>query len=319
MAFELRAAGGERLDAFNFGLSGVDSGKLPVTVLVRFVYGRRLSIPDSKKILERLVSALRIERKNVGNAAVQFLSTLWLYKQDAPQGNSIDDAEVREFGWQILQSTTGITAADSGYQRATILEHLAVFDTARAIQMLVEAVLAHGYIGEDDQALRVLVTLAPKYPNEIMECAGTTMLNSDNGIIFSIGDGFTVLISAMPPLVVINWLRRVGKEAAKLIVRKLPLPFVDRAGKAAVPELTLLVLDEFGSDSEICEEFVHGSFRSDSWSGNPGDHFRSKAESARRFINHQNRCIQQWARFELERSETMARQEQQRHDERMLQ
>jgi hypothetical protein len=204
------------------------------------------------------------------------------------------------------------------FERAELLGELAKFDPSHAASLLLAPMVSRGYGSSYDQSLRVLTSVAAQHPNEVMERLGAALLDTTDGIATSLGGGTTDVFRALPAAVVLAWTRQAGVEAARVVARQLPLPFVDENGVAVVPDVTLAVLDEFGADNETCEEFVSGSFHGESWWGNGADHFRAKALVARRFIAHQNLCVQRWAIQEGQRSEALAREEQVRHEERML-
>jgi hypothetical protein len=201
--------------------------------------------------------------------------------------------------------------------RAELLEKLARFDPQRSVTMLLVSVLSEDYRAHD-HALRALKSLARNYPEEVMESFGRAVLDADRRVRLLVGEITVGLLEALPAEIVVAWARRVGVDGARAIAAELPLPFVNKEGVAVVPEITLALLAEFGSDAEVSERFITYSLRGGAWWGNGGDYFRGKAEVARKFLSHENQCIRRWADLEVARSDAMAKEEQIRHEERML-
>jgi hypothetical protein len=313
----LRAMGGDKLAEFNYALKAVDQGQVEVSYLSRFGY-LRPTADRVREILRRFVAALPTGNEDVRRSAFGFLNAVWHLSPSESQASSIEDDEVRSLAWTVLESSEDLESRDGGYQRAEILEKLAKYNPKRVSAILVGSLMVRGYGNIHDHATRVLVGLAPEHPSEVMESLGKGMMDSERGISLFIGDAITLIIRATPANVVIEWVRRMGNDAARAIARKLPLPFLDKAGQPIVPEVTLALLREFGSDEEVCVDFVSGSFRSDSWWGNGGDHFKAKAAVARQFLSHEDRCVRRWAEVEVQHCEQLAESEQRRYEERML-
>src|SRR5436190_1417203 len=66
------------------------------------------------------------------------------------------------------------------------------------------------------------------------------------------------VFGVMPIRVVQEWLDQNGLNGARAIARLLPAPFL-QDGAPSVPELTALVMDRFGADEEVLDEFRMGA------------------------------------------------------------
>jgi len=105
--------------------------------------------------------------------------------------------------------------------------------------------------------------------------------------------------------VVMNWLSLVGTVGARRIARHLPSPVVlDR--KATVPELTELVLRDYGGDERVFEEFSAGRHDLETSWGPVSSHYEGHAKVARAFLNHRLPVIRKWAELEIASAEHSA-------------
>jgi len=314
---ELRAVGGDKLDDFPSAITAVDQGKIPTSYLSRFGYAA--PTPERvNEILGRFKKAIPLGDQNIRPNAINFLGAVYQRKTSEDDTSPIKDAEVRNLTWTILELTLDRRSSDDGYQRAEILEQLSDYDAARSSLLLLESLIVRGFGTIHDHETRALVSLATQHPRQTMESLGKFLMDSRRGMILFIGKAATSIIDPIPAPVIMDWVRRTGVEGAQKIARILPTPFVTPTGKPVVPAVTLELLNEFGGDDQVCDNVVGGSFKSDSWWGNGGDHFRSKAATSRRFLSHENRCIRRWAQIATQRNEALAESEQLRHDERML-
>jgi hypothetical protein len=315
-AIELRFVGGEKLQAFRKAIEAVDKGELLPQVLVTFVFSRQFSQADIKDVLRRIVVVDKCGSNNL-REPLRFLTALWPNDDSTNAEPALQDPEICEFVWKILEATSDVESATDGYERTQLIEQIIEFDPPRCISMLFDSVVLRGYGDVHDYALRSLISLAPVFPREIMNVFGPALLDKEKNVAL-FGAGATALIEALPSNTVLEWVRQAGIDAAKIFARELPLPFVDKEGSAIVPQVTLCFLREFAGEKEVCENFGHPWVRSESWWGSGGDHFRAKAAIARRFLSHENRWIQTWAEMELNNSALQAETEQIHDEERMI-
>jgi hypothetical protein len=314
--FELRAAGGDKLDFYSHALRAVDEGKLSAAVLARFAF-ERPSLERIKEILSRFAGA-NVKSPEVWHGAIQFLSIIGHRETGSIVNFSIQDKEVRDLIWGIIACTPIKDSKSDEYEWSELLKQFAPFDPSRATKLLMDASLSETYADLHDYSFRALVSLAPAHPREIVDRFGIAMLDEKDNVKLRVGDGASMLLSVLPWSAVVDWVHRNGIHAMRAVARELPLPFVNKNDEAIVPEVTAKLLGEFGGDEETREGFIRRSFRGDSWMGNGGEYFAAKAKAARRFLLNDNLCVRQWAEQEVSRSEAMAKIEQTRHEERVL-
>jgi hypothetical protein len=116
---------------------------------------------------------------------------------------------------------------------------------------------------------------------------------------------------------VLDWVRHHGIQGARAIARHLPAPYVDEAGTPTVPPLLEAIFRDY-DDDQLFANFVAGAQSRDAWWGDASEEFRRYADDARRFLNHANPRIREWAKYEIADCQRMAEWEEQRHAERFL-
>jgi len=114
--------------------------------------------------------------------------------------------------------------------------------------------------------------------------------------------GLSPVITVLPTTVVRAWVEQNGLDGARAIAPLLPAPVVV-SNVPTVPELTEFVLDHYGDDEEVFEEFCAGAGSGGVMSGDIAGHYDRDAEVVRRFLTHRCRWVREWAR----RAESHAR------------
>ena len=70
-----------------------------------------------------------------------------------------------------------------------------------------------------------------------------------------------------PTDVITGWVKNNGVEAARALARSLPNPCLSPEGAHVVPELTAFVLEKYGHDDRVFDEFVAGVHSLQRYSG----------------------------------------------------
>ncbi|MGP0067420.1 MAG: hypothetical protein ACLQGP_27970 [Isosphaeraceae bacterium] len=112
-----------------------------------------------------------------------------------------------------------------------------------------------------------------------------------------------------------DWLESTGLAGARVLARQLEPPQLDEEGRPVVPELTALVLEQFGDDEQVFREFCAGTRSGRTYSGDITAEFERQAEAARRFLGHSLPRVRQWAVEAVEAARRQATYWQQREEE----
>src|SRR5580700_1777373 len=92
---------------------------------------------------------------------------------------------------------------------------------------------------------------------------------------------------------------KVEAAGARGLARHLQPPHLDREGRPIVPPLTAFVLDRFGDDEQVFEEFCAGTHSGQIYEGDIAAQHKREAEVARRFLAHPLRRVRDWALAEI--------------------
>jgi hypothetical protein len=116
---------------------------------------------------------------------------------------------------------------------------------------------------------------------------GGVLLDPHRGMRVRAHD-LTSVLGAMPVRVVQEWVDRNGLDGARAIARLLPAPFL-QDGVPTVPELAAFVMDRFGGDEEVFDEFRLGARSHAVRVGDIAADYDQDAAVARAFRTHASR------------------------------
>jgi hypothetical protein len=214
-----------------------------------------------------------------------------------------------------MEVTLPFVDSQVAYEWSETVEQLAFYEATRAADLFGRALLSENY-NLQEQARENLRKLATRHPDEVMASLGKALLDENQGWRLR-GDALRDLVEHIPPRNVIDWVRPRGISAARAIARHLPRPYLSDEGQPVVPELLDTILREF-DDDQVFEHFLARGHSVETWDGDGYQRFRQEAEQARKFLNHPNHRIRQWARSEINDRNSMAEWVQRTYEERFL-
>lgn len=318
LAADVLTYGGDRFDGLNQTIRLVESGVLSPRYLASFAMGvgrRELTSVEVTRLVPYFVKAAIAGDQDSVRAGIRFVSTLLHLAKRSPEHNFIDNPHVRASIWDLVEVGAAFIGGQLAYEWSRIVSQLANFDPNRAGRVLGKSLLSES-LQVVRQSEKSLVELASNVPDTAMEGFGHALLDPENGWRLQIGV-FRDFVTQLPVHCVLKWVARNGFQAAHVIARHLPRPYIDDAGNAVVPQLLTSVLSEY-DDDEVFRGFLSGSHSSEMWSGSAADRFRSEAKDAQKFLNHPNHRIREWAKHETADRLHMAEWEDQLHAELML-
>jgi len=208
-------------------------------------------------------------------------------------------AEVKDV---LAESSTTDDRADFWWAHA--MNELVALDPQWTADVATRAISGDDF-SKRDKASGILAGMAKSSPIFVMEAVGNALLDSKTGWRWRIGSN-RELFSALPVNEVMNWLSRIGVEGARRIARHLPSPSISE-GQAIVPELTQRVLEAYGDDESVFNEFAAGRHDMEvSW-GSVSSNYEGHARLAEAFLNHPLPAIREWATREIASAEQFAR------------
>ena len=312
-AFEIHTAGGDFTNAVQRTVNLVRSGTLPARFLASFAWGIGNRQPTADEVREMSRLMLDAGDPESLRAGIRFLAHVSLH--DTKHGNErlLEERRIRETAWEFVKRTAD-DPSNEGFEWSVVVRALAGTDPERAAD-LVAPLYVGGNTSMRDCFEDVLKELARTSPTLVLNAVGQSLLDPDTGRYGQIAV-FDDLISELPAGDIIDWLEQNGVEGARCLVRHLPRPFISEAGTAVVPEVVEFMFTEFEYDDDLLRLYCSGHH--ESWCGNGAQLFQSHADDARRFLSHPLARIREWARFEVDYCESVARVEQREHAEKLV-
>jgi len=275
----------------------VDSGQIPATCLgeVWHLTGDRpLTGDELSGILTRLLPRLQGGDAGAGRAAIDVLSIhLHAARRTLPEAVAFNAQQlplVRAF----LEGTLAIDLDREGWAWDEVLAELARSEPASAIRLAVCALASENHRSLPNRTERFLAGLAPQHPQTVMDELGAGLLDPATGWRVRLRE-LKPVIATLPIQVIRAWVEQYALAGARVLARLLPSPYLQE-GVPTVAELTEFVLDRFGEDDRVFQEFCAGSGSPGSRWGDIGREYEQEAHAARQFFTHQCRWIQAWAR-----------------------
>jgi hypothetical protein len=317
IAVDILGVAGDNFDAFRRILRLVESETISARYLGNLCMGlgrRKLTQTELATILPYFIRAETNQVADAAVAGVPFVLHLLFASRDGVVPSYMDST-VRSLVWQYVEGLVPFFSHHGGLEWVEIVKKLASFDADRAVRLLAKTLLSDNFslrgavIGE-------LSALSASRPETVMESLGSVLLDQENGWRLQISV-LRDIVGKLPPEIVLAWVRQHGVVAARVIARHLPHPLVDLSGEPIVPSVLDTILREF-DDEKVFVNFLAGTHSADAWWGNGADELRRAAENAKKFLNHSNRRIREWAKNEIAYSHSVAEMEDQRNEERFL-
>ncbi|HUE15289.1 MAG TPA: hypothetical protein VMR25_14055, partial [Planctomycetaceae bacterium] len=318
LAIDVLSYAGDNFDALNRILGLVDAKRVSARYLANLARGlgrRELTPVEVDRLIPYFTRAAATGDADTVLAGVRFLSTYLLFESRHSAVTCLTSDATRCLAWQLVESVLPYLASHSGSEWARILKKLAAFDADRASRLLAQALLAED-VAFQHEAARELSELAEASPKSAMAGFGWALLDSERGWILQVAV-YRDLVGTLPSEIVLAWVREHGIEAARAIARHMPLPHLDEAGNPVVPNVLDSLFREY-DDDKVFVNFLGGSRSGEAWWGNGGAQFRRSAEYAKKFLDHPNCRIREWAKNEINYRLKLAELEDQEHEERLL-
>ncbi len=316
LAYELFMTRIELTNALERALKLVDLGKLGPIYLGRFIYGKgehQLSQNSFRNILQRLVgAAIKGDAPSI-KAALEFISFRIFSEKEGKIGQILDQDDIRSLAWRLIEITP---KKAKSYEWTQIIEALSKYDPDRAAKLAVLG-LAEGDLLQLGDFISFFTSLAKMHPELVMQRLGEVMLDEEKGWIFYTYK-FSPFFKAIPDESIIKWVKDHGVEGARRLANHLPAPYVSDNGDAIVPNITQFILDNYGDDDRVFNQFALGMHSFQLYSGDIASQHDREAEIARTFLSHPSERIRKWAQMEEENAISEAKRWRQFEEERQL-
>lgn len=305
LAYELFLVGGNLTRAHKRTLDLVRRGRLSVRYFRNLAYSagdNKLAVEEFDAILELLLQRMDGDDVDATETAIEIIAFNFVEGR-AETSAFLDRKEMRELCWKVVKKAA-LNAGRESYSWAKILESLTSYNVERTAKIAAQALVGRG-LNQEEDAGKLLVTIAQKEPTIAMRALGAAMLDEKQGWRFFVGR-FDI-IKQLPTKAVIDWVDSHGVESARRIARQLPSPYLDQDGTPVVPPLTEHILRKFGNDKRVFTEFVAGVHNLQSYMGDIASQHEKEADIARKFLDHPLRKIREWAQIEINDSESQAK------------
>ncbi len=318
MVVDILVRGGDSFDALNRAIHLVESRTISPRFLASFAMGlgrRELSAEEVSRLLPYFVDAALAADANTAQAGVRFLYTYLMFEMRRTSSSCLEMDCVRSLAWRMMDAALPYVETRTAQEWSHIVERLAKYDEHQGAALLGRALLSDSTELERG-AQQQLINLAVRAPDSVMEGLGQALLDPSQGWRLQI-HVLRDLVVSMPTDSILDWVRKHGVDAARAIARHLPRPYLDDEGHPIVPEVLDVILRDF-DDDRVLNNFAAGAHSGGSWWGDRSEQLRREAEDARRFLNHPNRRIREWARHEIDQRTHMAEREELEHAEEAL-
>lgn len=296
VAYEIALTLGIQVNAVKRILYLVDQKRITPQYLRGFIQGGlvcELAPKEFQILLERLMPPPISERDAAIATAIDLLHAR-LNRENAFH-EIADCPALRDISFAVLEHASQMPGKDGEW--VDTLKALSALDIPRAASIAALGLFSEERIMQGEGAIEVLVYLASLDVSIVMDEIGRVMLDPLHGKWSYFGK-YDSLFAALPPKVVIDWLKRVGVEGARRIARHLPPPSLDNDNEPVVPELTEATLEMFESDERTFKEFCCGVHSFQSYWGDIASKYDAEGKKAECFLNHRLRRIREWAQLE---------------------
>ncbi|PYR53375.1 MAG: hypothetical protein DMF95_04295 [Acidobacteria bacterium] len=290
--YEVSVTAPDEIHGFERVIRLVAEGKVSGAYLRIFgtrIGARRPSEAELRRMLCVLIERARARDNQATDAALD-IAGAWLHRD--PKGLTTTLAETLELLW-IVAEFGAKDAGQQAYEWLNLLMALTATDPIRAAKTAIEALLSDR-ISLHVEADQVIAEAAKREPEAVMEIVGRAALDPEKGWRLGIGKhGF----HGMPSAVLLDWVHRNGLEAARVLARHLPAPYL-QDGEPVVAEITARILDEFGDDEDVFSEFCVGLHDLEVHVGKISHQYESQAALANHFLGHPIQAIRRWAQHD---------------------
>lgn len=247
-------------------------------------------------------------------AATTALRILALFAWDARNSLPETENDLRVL-WRAVE--IGASGAHGEPQAwAKLLRRLSVVDFPRAVRIACRAAVLGG-LSLQEEAADELQAYVEVDAQLILSILGPFLIANKASSWSFLVESRGKMLTSLPFPMLKEWIDANGSDAALILARHLPAPYIDDMTKTpVVPELTYFVLDRFANSDEVFERFCIGLHELQLYSGDIAGQHDREAELARQFTSYPLRRVQEWAEFEMRSARNDARYERQRHEER---
>jgi hypothetical protein len=202
---------------------------------------------------------------------------------------------------RLLVGSLGTNTDIGGW--SALLESFAATCPSEAAVVATTAITTAGpaRVVLQEDALRVLVTVAGKRPEAVMDAVGVCLLDEQRRLFFGILR-FPGLFEAVGLPVLQKWIREHDPALVKYIARHLESPYV-KNGTPFVPSVTEWFLTEYQGDERLFREFCAGRHSGEVLRGSARDRSPAVEAAVSPFLDHPLRRVRDWARYELAENE----------------
>ncbi|MBL0193992.1 MAG: hypothetical protein IPQ09_07155 [Myxococcales bacterium] len=270
----------------------VRAGRLPAERLSG-VWSLQLDRDLLGEALETVLDAM-VDRPE--DAAATGLKLLGPIAWDAARGVP-KDARTLAVMWRVLETAMGGAGAQA-LAWGRVLRRLSVVDFARAVRLASLAVVNAEYSVQEAASCELSVHIGTDAAF-VLEVLGPMLLDRENPWNLLVGRGGAVL-NSFPVELVKKWTLDNGVDAARVVARHMPAPYVDAQGSPVVPPLTAFVLGAFEDDDKVFSSFCTGGHNGRMYCGDIAGAHDKEADVAERFRTHPLRRVREWADLETQ-------------------
>jgi len=217
--------------------------------------------------------------------------------------------------WRLLDIATNLGGQDA-YNWGQVLRQMIPIDPRHAARLAVDALLLD-HLDRDEEAKDILIEMTVLYSDAVMASLGAAIL-SDRATPFVYLGNYKDVIASIPVDVIERWLQVAGIEGARRLARHLPIPFIDADGNVVVPSLTASIVEQFGDDERVFNEFVAGMHFFAGYTDELRIQYARRLRVAHALLTHPLAPIRRWALVEEEYAHRLMEQLEEQEEERYI-
>jgi len=316
LAYHLFTAAPIALEAFERTIHLIDVRKLAPIFLQTFLTvpaNSALDVGQFGEALDRLVRAAEEGDNGVAQSAIDAVA--YSIQQDAVRDEFLVDRRIVGDIWRLLDIATNLGGQDA-YNWGQVLRQMIPIDPRHAARLAVDALLLD-HLDRDEEAKDILIEMTVLYSDAVMASLGAAIL-SDRATPFVYLGNYKDVIASIPVDVIERWLQVAGIEGARRLARHLPIPFIDADGNVVVPSLTASIVEQFGDDERVFNEFVAGMHFFAGYTDELRIQYARRLRVAHALLTHPLAPIRRWALVEEEYAHRLMEQLEEQEEERYI-
>lgn len=303
LAFDLLQSINCVMGPLDRALAMVDANLIPVThlrVVFLLVGTRELTAQELQAVLIRLLNAADAGNVHAAGVALKVSTSQIHACRRSRTGVAVFSETQLPIVCRVMEASLTADLGREEYAWGEVLGELGRIDVGQALELAISALTSHNSVSLADAVKGFLTRAASDHPETVMDALGGGLLQIPGGLRMRYHD-LTQVFEAIPIGTVRQWLDRHGLDGARAIARLLPAPTL-RDGVLTVPELTSAVMDHYGDDEDVLDDFNAGT-NYHVGSGDITELYDADTTAARAFRTHSTRWVREWAA----RSEQVAR------------